>query len=193
MEQKKRAVAPDSWVEIKKKLRHWDQPRLLGLIQDLCDAMPDVRTALASRLNGANATNSASLVKPMKEIRVAIQGRGKLPSYNSNVSEAKKIAARYYKVSGDADGAIMLYAELMGVLVDVSKKMGDLLDPQVNALFHSAEQITKLVAEAQNVELLRSLFSEFTRMGGGDVPGYVSDAAYMAMHGIEKRLEKEVE
>lgn len=54
---------PDSWSNLKKSLRHWDAPRLLGLIHDLYTTVPEARAAIAGRLtlDKPAAANAATL------------------------------------------------------------------------------------------------------------------------------------
>lgn len=159
---KKRAPRADSWSEIRRQLQSWDQPRLLGLIQDLCDAVPDVRTALAGRLSQAPSARLKSTRKPvsldplLKKVALAIRGRGQIPKV-PNLTEAKRVAEQYARVSADADGSIRLNMEIILRLVELDREFGRTEDREMNAAFAASDRIVKLIPDATNAEILQDM------------------------------------
>lgn len=159
---KKRAPRADSWIEIRRQLQTWDQPRLLGLIQDLCEAIPDVRTALAARLSQTPSARSKSTRKPvsldplLKKIAIAIRGRGAVPKV-PKLAEAKRVAEQYARVSADADGAIRLNMEIILRLVALDREFGGTEDREMNAAFAASDRIVKLIPDAENVVMLQDM------------------------------------
>lgn len=189
---KKRTPPADSWSEIRKKLRTWDQPRLLGLIQDLCGAMPEVRTALAGRLSQGvgEGSKTEGLKKLRAQIRVALRGKGRIPKGLPRIGEARKIVDRYYAVSADADGAIQLHGEMACVLLELECEFPGSDVPEYEAVFRAVERIGKLLPEATDLAALREL-AETTKGLMGHTNLEWSDLSELALdlvEGLEARV-----
>lgn len=196
---KKRVPRADSWSEIRRQLQTWDQPRLLGLIQDLCDAVPDVRTALAGRLSQAPSARSKSTRKPvsldplLKKVALAIRGRGQIPKV-PNLAEAKRVAEQYARVSADADGSIRLNMEIILQLIGLDREFGGTEDREMNAAFAASDRIVKLIPDATNAVMLQDMIeSGKEHLREKWLTGWVEDLLVSLVPMLEARLSELVQ
>jgi hypothetical protein len=188
---KKRNIRPDSWTAIRKQLRTWDQPRLLGLIQDLCDTMPEVRAALGARVAASDpqqpaASERLELKQLAKQVAEAITGGGGRQS--PRLADAKKIISRYERLSADADGAIALYAQMMFGVINLYE-YGDLTDPEMNAMDLAVDRIIEQSGEATDTMLVHDLAERCKRLlQGHALDRWGSDAVIDVVKALEQRL-----
>lgn len=157
---RKRSNRP-TWGDIKAKLREFDRPGLLGLIQALYEANPENRLFLQSRLNP-----TADVLQPYKKtISRWVYPDGM--NQDVSVAKAKKAVADYKKAVGDplqlADLMVFYCEEAINFSVDVGME-GDSWFNAILIMFRDALRLLPELPQADRNALLRRL-EDVTRIG----------------------------
>ncbi len=114
-EKPKRQPPPDSWATLRRTLRQWDQPRLLGLVHDLFATVPDARAAIVGRLmlDKPAAAKKQTLDRLRAQVRRAVWPTKSMCNGDPDMRAARRVGDQYLRTTSDADGAIALYVEMV--------------------------------------------------------------------------------
>ena len=155
---KRRPPAADSWTSLSKTLRTWDQPRLIGLLHDPFKTVPEAREAMAGRLtlDKPMSARAGTLETLRKRVRRAVIPPRAVWNINPNLKEARRIGDQYLRSTSDADGAILLYMELIDAAMELSFEFGW----DESAFYDSIDRAAGAVEEILPVAVDRSALRE---------------------------------
>ena len=177
-QKRKRTPQRDSWTAIRKTLRTWEHPRLLGLLQDLFATVPEARAAIVGRLNIDEpvSARSGTIDKLLKEVRRAVRPRGGAWGGEPDMSLARKTCDRYCRGSSDANGAFAAYLEMIEAGMELSFEFGWDDSGFYDSIARAANAAIKLLPEVSDDELLAAARSRIDTMrANANFPGWGMD------------------
>ena len=107
----KKTSAKPAWSALKRKIKTWETPKLLGLVKDLFELSADNRDFLAARLlsDKTNTGIDVSRIAPYKKrIESALFEKAGWPRDKFNLSDARKAIRDYRKATSDTVGTLFL-------------------------------------------------------------------------------------
>ena len=155
----RREPAPDAWISLRRTLKSWDQQQLLGLIHELYKTVPDARAAIAGRLllDQPSSAKRATLDELRKRARQAVWPSGRGLVINPDMRAARRIGDQYLRSTSDADGAIMLYVEVIEAAMELSCAFGLDDDGFYDSIWRTAQAAEKQLPSAGDGVLLEAL------------------------------------
>ncbi len=175
---RKRTPQRDSWTAIRKSLRTWEHPRLLGLVQDLFATVPEARAAIVGRLNIDEpvSARAGTIAKLLKEVRKAVRPPGGAWGGEPEMGKARKTCDRYYCGSADANGAFAAYFEMIEAGMELSFEFGWDDSGFYDSIARAANVAIKLLPEVGDAELLAAARARIDAMRANtNFPGWGMD------------------
>lgn len=189
---KRKAPAPDTWASIRKSLNSWDQPQLLGLIHDLFKDVPEAKAAIVGRLmaRAPLAAKAAGLDDLIKQVRLAVRPTTAMRTAEPNMRIAFRVPDQYFKVTKDADGAMLLYIEIIEQVIGLMADFGWDSDPVYNALYRAGDSAAKVVPTSEDPAALATIRTRLTKWieGDHDLHGSAEDAIGTILDAIDERV-----
>ncbi len=175
---KRRGPPPDSWASLKRTLRAWDQPQLLGLVHDLFTTVPEARAAIVGRLTlGKPATaKKATLDGLRKQVRRAVWPTKSMWKGDPDMRAARRVGDQYLRATSDVDGAIALYVEMVEAAMELSFEFGWDDHGFYESIWRVAQAAEKQAPRANDPVLLNELASRVRRLRANEnFPGWSMD------------------
>ena len=122
------------WSEIKRALKDWGQPGLMGLIRELFEFSGENRAFLAARL-----LNDSGETAPIEAYRRRVTeafypAKSRFPKGDPKLAEARKAIRDYEKASGDMPGALDLMLAYVETGTDFTRDFGDMYEGYYDSL-----------------------------------------------------------
>jgi hypothetical protein len=177
-EKKRRKPAPDSWISIRRTLRTWEQPRLLGLVQDLFKTVPEARAAIVGRLlmDQPAQARRATLDELRKRVHKTIRPSRNFWKCNPDMRGARRICDQYLRSSFDIDGAIALYVEMVQSAMELAFDYCWDETSFYDSIARAAYAAQELVPGASDADLMQELADRVARLlENKNFPGWGMD------------------
>lgn len=166
-------MAKPTWKTVKTEIAHWDQKRLLGLVQDLYGLNRTNADFLHARLLGGSDGHALEPYK--KRIQTAVCPKEPWKQ-DVRLSEGRKAIAEYRKAIGDTHGLLELMIHYVSCGNDFTLEFGDIDEPFYNGMCSMVGQFCKLLIKEGDHDLAREfiplLDAEFQRIDGQMGWGY---------------------
>lgn len=108
----KKTPAKPAWSALKRKIKTWENPKLLGLVKDLFELSAENRNFLAARLLSGDTEDGGqgvSVAMPYRQrIHDAFYDKGGWPRGNLRLADARKAIRDYRKATSDEAGTMNL-------------------------------------------------------------------------------------
>lgn len=190
---KRRAPPPDSWASLRRTLRLWDQPRLLGLVHDLFTTVPEARAAVVGRLtlNKPAAAKKGTLDDLRKRVRRAVWPTRSMWKGDPDMRAARRVGDQYLRASSDADGAIALYVEMVQAAMELSFEFGWDDDGFYDSICRVAQAAEKQLPRANDAVLLKELAVRVRKLREHEnFPGWGMDEVLESLAEALERQER---
>ena len=162
-----------TWRDVNSVLQHWEEDRLIGLIQDLHKLSAANADFLNARLLGNDSAQSLEPYK--KRIKQAISPAQPWKQ-DVQLREGRKAISDYKKASGDLRGGLSLMVCYIQCGNDFTLEFGDIDETFYNSLCSMLDQVKKQLIAGNDhtlaAEFIPLLEREFQRIDGQMGWGY---------------------
>ncbi|GEM_PF-1329840 len=191
---KRRTPALDSWIHVRGKLKHWKEPELIGLLQDLYNSSAEAQAVIVGRVlipsaaseNHARsshpATSTASGATSLSKLETQVlryiwSGRGKGYKANPTFGEPKRIADRYLKATADFGGYVRLRWAVVDRAMMLTIEWGDFGSAFYDGLNAAVDSIIKALPNVDDIALLRAMILRSSQLlVSENMPGFGIDS-----------------
>lgn len=153
----KKTSAKPTWSALKRKIKTWETPKLLGLVKDLFELSANNRDFLAARLlvgDTEEGGQSVSVSAPYRQrIHDAFYDKGGWPRSNLRLADARKAIRDYRKATSDAVGTMNLMISYVETGTEFMQEFGGDDEPFIDSLWSVVNEIEAVFSKESGLDL----------------------------------------